>query len=105
MLGSPFQNPTPQDHFELNLPQADKEVHSEIAHPNPPTQQELEFTIPPPKSFMLSARNIGLIAMLALILLTFFAIWYWMKADEANRALPPVTGQIEWRVSGDFTIG
>lgn len=95
MLGAPFQKSTPQEHFELNLPHADKEEHSEIAHPNPPAGKEPEIIIPPSKSFVLSAQNIGLIAIIVLILLTCFAVWYWMKADEANRVLPGATGQIE----------
>lgn len=77
----------PKQHFELNLPDVEKDQHSEVAHPQP--HPEAEIVIPPLKRPFLTAQNIALIALLLLLLFAGMAIWSWSRLgslQEIRRA-------------------
>lgn len=82
MLG---RKPDPKQHFELNLPDVEKDQHSEVAHPH----AEADIVIPPPKRPLLSAKNIALLALFLLLLFGGMAIWSWGRLgslQEIRRA-------------------
>lgn len=77
MLGSFFKKPKPNEHFEIDLPNVDKDVKSEVANPNPdaPAQPPIRAAKPP----LLSPENIALIAIILMLLAGGMGIWSWMR--------------------------
>jgi len=85
----------PEQHFELNLPHVDKDEHTGIAHPHPPTKEDEERVIPPPPATKLSAENIALIAIILLLLAFGLGLWSWMRFDNLKKLRQSETAQHE----------
>lgn len=72
----PFSNhPDPDPHFELNLPHADANRHSEIAHLHPADPLAEPMLPPPVKQRRLTAENIALLVIIGLLLLIGSGVW------------------------------
>jgi len=86
MLGSFFRKSKPEQHFELSLPHADKDLHSNVIHPLPPADEEAGMAIPASaRPFRLSAENIALIAIILLLLMIGLGLWSWAKLDSLQK--------------------
>jgi hypothetical protein len=83
MLGSFFKKSKPEQHFELDLPHADKSEHSEIAnlHPDPASK----IVIPPRKRYLFTSENIAQIALIFMLLAGIWAFWSWIKLDNLQK--------------------
>jgi len=84
MLGKFFRKPKPDQHFELDLPNVDKDKKSEVAHPRPPTEGDPEIVIPPRKEPLLTPENVSLMAVILLLLLGGLGIWSWLRYDNLS---------------------
>ncbi len=85
MLGSFKRKSNPEQHFELNLPHVEKDLHSEVAHSVSPSVEGGDIVIPPPKRFVLSTENMALIALILLLLFAGFGVWSWMRLGTLEK--------------------
>ncbi len=95
MLGF-SRKPDPKQHFELNLPDVDKDIHSEVVRPLNPAEQSEEIIIPPPKAPLLSAENIALISVILLILFAGLTVWSWNRLSSLQSLRQTETQQHEY---------
>lgn len=84
MLGSFFRKAKPEPLTELDLPNVNKDEHSEIAHLNPMGDKNPEIVIPRNKPPLLNAENIALLAILLLLVVGTLGIWSWMRYSELD---------------------
>ena len=85
MLGSFYKKPKLRQHFELDVPDVDKDKHSEVANPHPETEADAAIVIPPAKPALLSAQNIALISIILLLLSAGLGIWSWMRYQDMSK--------------------
>jgi len=79
MLGSFFRKPKFQPQLGLDLPDVDKDEHSEIAQLHPKPESEVGIVVPPPERPLLTAENIALMAVLLLLVTGALGIWSWSR--------------------------
>lgn len=85
MLGSFYKKPKPRQHSELDVPDVDKDKHSEVAHPHPETEDDAAIVVPPAKPALLSAENIALISIILILLSGGLGIWSWMRYHDMSK--------------------
>lgn len=84
MLGKFFRKPEANQHFELDLPNVDKDKKTQVAHQHPPTEEDAEIVVAPRKEPLLTPENIALMAVILLLLLGGLGIWSWMRYDNLS---------------------
>ncbi len=95
MLGKFFNKPKRSEHFELDIPNVDKDKRTEVAHPHPPMEDDAEIVVAPRKEPLLTPENISLIAIILLLLLGGLGIWSWMRYDNLSSIRQVETEQHE----------